>query len=248
MNRRRRGVAGAAAGLVVAALLALPWPVRAEDAVLLVGNSFTRHLRQELTALVRSALRDTLVKTRASAGYTLEVHSVSPKTARALRSYPWTTVVLQEQSDGIDTERYPFARTLDADIAAIGARTVFFMTWPDLGDPLEYYDRLRGVPGGDEGYVPIAFELDRALAPIGWAFRAALLEDPSIELWARDGHHASERGQYIAALVLYATIWRESTVGLAPSRKLTPEQSLHDQMLVDAVVLGDPDSWNLDAP
>lgn len=240
----RRAFALAGAALVVVATAS---PARA-DSVLLVGNSFTRGLRQELTALTRSALRDTVVKTRAGNGWTLELHSTASSTDKALRSFPWTTVVMQEQSDGLDEKRYPFARNLDAKVASIGARGVFFMTWADRDDEADVWDRLRGVPGGTEGYVPIAFELDRAVAPIGWVFREALLEDPSADLWAGDGHHASRRGQYLAALVLYATIYGESPVGLAPSRKLTSEQSLHDQQLVERVVLGDPEAWNLDAP
>lgn len=243
--RARLAAAMLATGLLGAAL---PPACAAQDSVLLLGNSFSRGLRKELSLLTRSAMRDTLVKARAAAGWTLELHSTANSTRKTLESYPWTTVVLQEQSDGIDEERYPFARDLDADIAAIGGRAVFFMTWADRDDEFDVYDRLRGVPGGTEGYVPIALELDRAVAPIGWVFRAALLEDPTIELWAGDGHHASRRGQYLAALVLYATIYRESPVGLAGSRKLTPEQSLHDQQLVEDVVLGDPVSWNLDAP
>lgn len=238
----------AAAALAALVLVADARPVRAADSVLLIGNSFSRRIHQELLLLTRSALRDTVVKRKGGNGWTLEMHSNASSTRNRLQSTPWTTVVLQEQSDGLDEERYPFARALDAEIAATGARTVFFLTWADRDEELDVYDRLLGEPGGNVGCLPIAQELDAAIAPIGWAFRAAILEDPQAELWDPDGHHASRRGQYLAALVLYATIYRESPVGLAPSRKLTAEQSLHDQLLVEDVVFGQSDRWNLAAP
>lgn len=216
-----------------------------QDAILLVGNSFTGGLKSRLRLVIRSSGRDATVKTLAHKGWTLGHHAASASSAKKLHSYPWTHVILQEQSDGIDVERYPDARTLDAVIHEIGASTIFFMTWPDPNDEETTFEDLRGVEGGDIGYVPIAFELDAALAPIGWAFREVLLEEPDADLWLRDNHHASIRGRYIATLVLFAVIYRESTVGLWPSPKMTPEQILHDQMLVDRVVLDHLSDWNL---
>jgi hypothetical protein len=67
-------------------------------------------------------------------------------------------------------------------------------------------------------------------------------------LWGPDGHHSSERGRYLAALVVFAAIYGESPVGLRASPWLTAEQVLHDQLLVERVVLGNPAEWNIDVP
>lgn len=238
--------------VVLGAALLLPCaastPAWARDRILLIGNSFSKGLKSPLRYLARSAMRDLVVSLSTKNGYTLELHSTSHSTLKRLRMGGWHSVVLQEQSDGIDEERYPFARALDAEIEAVGARTVFFMTWPDEGKGLDEYDKLRGVPGGTEGYVPIAFELESPVAPVGWVFREALLEDPTADLWSDDGHHASDRGKYLAALTLYAVIFGESPVGLWPHPRLSPDVVLHDQQLVEDVVLGHPDDWNLAAP
>jgi len=243
--RVRACVAFLAAALGLAADATPSW---SRDRVLIIGNSFTGGIRTNLRMLTRSALRDTYVKVRASDGWTLNDHAVSRSTLRKLRTSEWNSVVLQDQSDGIFAERYPGARTLDGEIAAVGGRTVFFMTWGDRDDEFDVYDALRGVPGGEEGYVPIAFELDAVVAPVGWAFRELLLEEPDAEVWSVDGHHASERGRYLASLVLYAAIYGESPVGLWATPKLTAEQALHDQLLAERVVLEHPTDWNLDAP
>jgi hypothetical protein len=236
------------AGAVLLLPCAMATPAWSRDRILLVGNSFSRGLKSQLRDLARSALRDVSVSASARNGYTLELHSTSRASLRRLRGVEWHSVVLQEQSDGIDEDRYPFARALDAEVEALGARTVFFMTWPDEDDEPEEFDKLRGVPGGTEGYVPIAFELDAALAPVGWVFRELLAGDPQADVWDQDGHHASERGRYLAALTLYAAIFGESPVGLWAHPRLPPDQVLADQQLVESVVLAHPDDWNLDAP
>jgi hypothetical protein len=249
--RRHRSVGPASVALAGAVLL-LPCvgatPAWSRDRILLVGNSFSQGVKNRLRSLTRSALRDASVSVSARDGWTLGVHSTARSTLRRIGSTEWHTVVLQEQSDGIDEERYPDARTIDAEVEAAGSRTVFFMTWADRDDELSEYERLRGVAGGTEGYLPIAIELDSPVAPVGWVFREVLLEEPDAELWSLDGHHASERGRYLAALTLYATIFAESPVGLWPHPALPLDQVLHDQLLVERVVLGDQSEWNIDVP
>lgn len=244
MRRSWRSVILAACALLVLDVA----PAWSRDEILLIGNSFTKGIRKQLRSLARSAGRDVSVRGSTKNGYTLGHHVASRATQRRLESGGWTHVILQEQSDGIDVERYPDARILAGAAAGIGAETLFFMTWADRDEPLERYDELRGVPGGEQGYVPIAFELDVGIAPIGWAFREVLLGEPAAGLWRIDGHHASERGRYLASCVLYAAIYGESPVGLWVSPKLDPAQALHDQQLAEDLVLGDPASWNLDVP
>jgi hypothetical protein len=235
----------AAAALVAAALVVPAVPASAGERILLVGNSFTTGIKQRLRSVARSAGHDASIKVRAMNGWTLADHAASAKTLRTIQATDWMTVVLQEQSLGIFASRYPAARALDAEIARTGARTTFFMTWRDRDASLLFWDPLLGVVGGDYGYVPITFELGAALAPVGWAFREAMLEDATLDLWGLDGHHSSERGRYLAALVLFATIYGESPVGLWASPALTPEEALRDQLLVERLVFSDPARWNL---
>lgn len=220
----------------------------ARDQILLIGNSFTLGLKPILLSIIRASGRDASIVARAVSGWTLGDHASSSSTIKRIRSRSWNQVVLQEQSAGIFHSRYDGARALDAEIAAVGANTVFFMTWRDREAPLVAYDSLRGEPGGEVGYVPIAFELGAAVAPAGWAFRESILDDPSVDLWGRDGHHASTRGRTIAALSIFAAIYGENPADLQPKGGGDQEAALRDRILVGNVALDAPDEWNIDAP
>lgn len=245
--RSRFHLRGLAAALAVVATLATVEVRAAEtrDTILLVGNSFTAGLKSRLRMLARSAGHDVAIGVCAADGFTLGLHAGSRSSLAKIHSRPWQTVVMQEQSDGIFLERYPGARDLAAEITG---RKIFFMTWRDRAAPLEEYDDLHGVEGGETGYVPIAFELDAAIAPVGWAFREMQLTSPLVDLWSRDGHHANERGRYLAAMVLFATIYGESPVGLWFSPGLEPDQALHDQLLVESLVFDHLAEWNIQLP
>ncbi|MBI5504238.1 MAG: hypothetical protein HY899_05530 [Deltaproteobacteria bacterium] len=233
-------------GLVVAMAVALgSSSAEAATSILLIGNSFTGGLKPKLQSLIRSSGRDVTIVARAASSWTLADHAASPSTRKKIDAKAWDYVVLQEQSLGLFHERYPSARVLDAEIGKKGSQTVFFMTWRDAGAPMVSYDSLHGQPGEDVGYIPIAFELGAPVAPVGWAFRETAIEAPEVDLWAGDGHHASDRGRYVAALTLFATIFDESPVGLWGPRTMTAEEILHDQLLVEEVTLTNPSEWNI---
>jgi len=223
-------------------------PARAEEAVLLLGNSFLAGIRPRLRNIARSAGHDLDVRAYAGQGWTLAHHATSAKSLRRIQAGAWDHVVLQEQSDGFPEGRYTDARSLDGEASVVGASTILMMTWRDRGDDLESWESLHGEPGGDYGYIPIAFELGASVAPAGWAFREVVLREGNPELWRRDGHHADERGRYLAALVLFTTIYKESPLGLWGPKSMSPGQILHDQILVEELVLGDPARWNIESP
>jgi hypothetical protein len=248
---RIRGRARCVAAATMLALLALPSLSRAQlepDHVLLMGNSFMRGVGSPLRKLFDENRGVRLrVVTSARSGYTLAAHLASSKTSRNLYRYDWDWVVAQEQSDGIDEDRYPYARTLDALVALAGSRLMFFMTWRDRGDPLADFDSLRGVVGGTEGYVPIAEELGAPIAPVGWAVREGVRLNVPVDFWSRDGHHLSKQGRYLAACVLYAALTGESPVGgWAPGKYLEDGSAALLQQLAADTVLATPEDWFLD--
>ena len=215
--------------------------------VLLVGNSFIRGARKPLRRAFRDTGTKVLVKGAHSNGWALYHHARSKRTTKRLERFPWDWVVLQEQSDGIDADRFEDARALNSRIVAHGSRTMFFMTWRDRGEPVEEYDELRGVIGGVIGYVPIAYELGAPIAPVGWGIREAVVNGLPFDLW-HDGHHLSRLMRYYSGWVLYSSITMESPIGLPAPRRFDPGAVAWAQQLAHTTVFDDPAQWFLPAP
>jgi hypothetical protein len=77
-------------------------------------------------------------------------------------------------------------------------------------------NRPNHLPGTIRSYELAADDVDGLLFPAAAAFRNALGRDPSLSLYL-DGLHASREGAYLVALVMYATIFDRTPVGLPAS-------------------------------
>lgn len=250
MLARQSASTGLAAVLMATTLLILPQTLKAAPApepqsVLFIGNSFLRGINRHLSKFYRTSGSFVRVKQVGPNGWTLGRHAGSTRTQKRIDRLPWDVIVLQEQSDGIDEDRYPDARYLDERAQENGAATMFFMTWRDRGADLEDYESLLGVPDGNEGYLPIANELGASIAPVGWAIRAAVEGGTPYDLW-RDGHHLNKGGRYLAACVFWAALTGQTPVGLTHPNSLDPLIANYLQELAAETVLGDLELWNLD--
>jgi hypothetical protein len=184
--------------------------------VLFIGNSFTylnRGLDKQLEGLAPSTETASVV----AGGYTLEQHWNGGKALQKLRERKWDFVVLQEQSQTPVFDRnkfFEFARRFDREIRRGGARTVLLMTW-ERPDSVSY-----GVTSANmtAAFSELGAELGVMVAPAGAAFARSLRERPGLALYVHDGHPTGE-GSYLAACVLYRTIFGRSPAGNAYSEK-----------------------------
>ena len=139
---------------------------------------------------------------------------------RLIAGVPWNVVVLQEQSVTPSlppAERVssmdPPLRRLAGEVRARGAQTVLFMTWAHehgvfSGDSYEaMQDRVAAA------YEAEGAEIGAPVAPVGLAWARAHELVPSLDLWGGDDTHESDKGAYLAACVLYATLTGRSPVG-----------------------------------
>ncbi len=184
--------------------------------ILFIGNSYTfvnggvdKHL-EGLAPPVKTARM-------AVGGYTLEKHWTDGNALRKIREGGWNYVVLQEQSQTpiFDQKKFSdFARKFDEEIRRSGARTVLLMTWerPDSSN--------HGVTTANlaAAFTGLGAELGAKVAPAGLAFARALRGKPGLVLYSQDGHPTAE-GTYLAACVLYGTIFEHGPVGNAYSGK-----------------------------
>lgn len=127
-------------------------------------------------------------------------------------------VVLQGGSAEVLTEkdRAQFrssAIEMSGKIRATGAEVALYMTHayvePDQRYEPNLIDKIRTA------YVSVGNELGALVIPVGLAFERAYAKRPQIELHKTfDGTHPSLLGTYLAACVVYQSIYGVSTVGM----------------------------------
>lgn len=111
---------------------------------------------------------------------------------------------------------YPYVAKLVDAANARGTRTLLFLTWARRdGDPGNTRaDTYAGMQARlVTGYETIAARLHVPVAPVGIAWQRALASAPGVALWAPDGSHPSVAGTYLAACVIYATLYGHSPRG-----------------------------------
>jgi hypothetical protein len=203
--------------------------------VLFIGNSYTyqNNLPAMLDGFVRTLAPGTRLETGAVVvgGATLESHWEGGEARAAIQKGAWNYVVLQEQSllggpsiDGVaimnapEASFLPHARLFAQEVVAAGARPVFYMTWSRKAD-LEAQEVLTSA------YTHISREQRGLLAPVGKAWLRVRRERPGLELYSEDGHHPGPAGTYLAACVLFTSLFDRPCLG-APRRLVGGTETL----------------------
>ena len=216
--------------------------------ILFIGNSYTyvNDLPGMFTRLACSGGKRVVTGLAAPGGWTLAQHLASADTQNAIRSQQWDSIVLQEQSQipssasTRDQTMYPYVRGLVSLIRSVKARPYLFLTWGhrdgwpenNLNSYAAMQDQLYF------GYVTIAQELSVDVVPVGPAWKNATGRTPSLNLWQDDGSHPTQNGTYLAACVFYATLFRQSPVGLDEYAGLPKETAETLQSIAAQTVLG----------
>jgi len=194
-------------------------------------------------AVARAKGRDVTAWSVTRGGKDWAWHLKQPTTAKALGERPWNWVVLQDFSTrpthvgdipGFMRDGNTFSDRIAA--ASPHAGIVLYETW---ARPPVFYN---GKPGHDftgsaqmmaelhDSYACLRDDLakrdpDREVrvAEVGAAFARCGDENPAIKLNAWDNHHSTAAGYYLAALVIYETVYHESAKG-------APATFFHDEL------------------
>ncbi len=227
------------------------------ERVLFIGNSYTsvNKLPEVFAEVVKSAgYKVPVIKSATPGGQTLKQHlTVQPKSLAAIDEGKWDVVVLQGQSqepalaEVNPTVRKDFVESAAALCQRIRAqspqaRIVFYETWarhPDswttkgkdynanVGkDPAEMQARLR------LWYEKVAKANDALVAPVGDAWERNYLSKQPYRLHVADNSHPDFKGTYLAALVMYKTIYQPKDLAVAYRGKLSEEEAKALQALV----------------
>ena len=193
------------------------------DSVLFIGDSFTwavGGIETHVAALAEAEDPPHAMTADASTmdRATLKIHHQMSEPADmfgaidVIREGGHDFVVLQDDiPEYVEHEMTPFleyARLFDAEIKEAGAETVFFMTWP--------YERLDWVSLDEivAAHRQVEAELGARIAPVGVAMANALTERPDLPMLGPDAENESPAGAYLAAAVIYATLYDRSPEGL----------------------------------
>ena len=214
------------------------------EKILFVGNSFTfihgglENLVKELaaSAIPPKSLR---VVSRSLAGATLAIQYDVPEVHLAISEGDYDVVILQgdipELTENTTQPFYKYARLFDEEIQAAGAQTLLFMTWP--------YERLSWVTLDEivKAHEDMSRELQAPVAPVGLAFQKAHEQKPELDMLIDDQEHESIQGLYLAACVIYSTLFGESPVGLT----YTPEGVAQEEsVFLQGIAWETVQEWN----
>ncbi len=187
------------------------------ERILFIGNSYTAQIRGMFTRLLAaSPYKNCEVHFISPGGKTLKGHLENKNTMNKIREGNWDIVVLQEQSQtpAVFPDRFlGAARKIDRIIDDTGAQTVFYETWGRRdGDKqnsqrVSTYTKMQDALS--KAYARAVRSCDAKLAPVGRAWKIVRKEHPAlgIALYQGDGSHPSAAGAYLAACVLYATLF-----------------------------------------
>ncbi|MSR39361.1 MAG: hypothetical protein EXS02_11075 [Planctomycetes bacterium] len=186
--------------------------------ILFVGNSFTFYnggLQGHFKKLSESAHppRLLIADQATKGGATLKILQGQESIHRKIREGHYDLVVLQEDiPELIEHDVAPFleqVRLFDREIRGAGGNTALFMAWP--------YERLNwvGLAVIAEAHLAIGKELNVPVAPVGLAFQQSLQARPGLAMLGKDREHETIHGTYLAANVIYATIFLVSPLGLS---------------------------------
>jgi hypothetical protein len=218
-------------------------PVR----VLFLGNSYTyvNNLPEMFARLADAGRHPVETDMRAPGGWRLEDHWNKPDDRAAVRDGHWDFVVLQDQSTlGVDTvidgkarvtsDRVfrPSADRWATEIAAAGARTLFYLTWARRASPEDQAVLT-------DAYTQAAKANHALVVPVGIAWSEIRQTRPGLVLFLDDGSHPSPAGTYLAACTFYAAIFNANPSGLPSKISGTPvalETGLPDRGMTAVLV------------
>jgi hypothetical protein len=233
--------------------------------VLFIGNSFiSRYDLPNMVVSLAAAGGQTIIQESATQGsYYFLLHQKNPVTITRINDRKWDYLILQEagdHSDGdtafISSNVLPNAILLDSLIKLNNpcTTTLLMSTWGmRYGDPNTCSSEPWNCTylGMQQRTIDVYNQLSNALsapiAPVGSAWRNCYLADSTTVLWDPDNLHENIAGEYLAACVIYATIFQTSPIGNSYISFLSNTEATFLQTMASHTVLDSLTAWNIGA-
>jgi hypothetical protein len=115
-----------------------------------------------------------------------------------------------------------FAKKHSDTVRKHGAEPILFMSWA-YADAPEMTEQLA------DAYVKVGNANNAMVIPAGLAFAKSIALRPDLNLYVPDKRHPSLMGTYLAAHVVYASLFKKSSVGNGYTAGLDPSVAKHLQ-------------------
>ena len=193
--------------------------------LLFIGNSYTyfNDLPQMVYEIAKTQKKKLIVRSITKGGERLRGHLKNDKVRKALSEEHWDFVVLQEQSsdparptESVIENIYPAAHALDSliHVGSPEAKSIFYMTWGHkygTTHKIDNYPIAYTYEGMQERikttYLEMTYRNNAICAPVGMAWQRVREERPDYQLYTQDLSHPSLLGTYLAANVIFTTIF-----------------------------------------
>lgn len=174
--------------------------------VLFVGNSFTfwrGGLARQLETLSAAMVPPLGYQAEqvVQGGASLKVMWNQTDAANQIASGNFDVVVLQEDLPETDVASFRnYSRKFVEAVRQAGARPILFMAWE--------YDRLDWISLDEiiTAHQQVADQLQVEVAPVGLAWRNSKIQQPDLNMYARDAEHPSVAGMFLSLMVIEGTI------------------------------------------
>jgi len=234
-----------------------------ETFVLFLGNSNVRYnnLPKLFEDLSINSNKNVFVDSYAMDGMQLADHLTDPDALNKISERQWDYVVL---IGGSMRAAYPDSfiqkpvKQALADLKNLitenndSAKTIYCMPWA-------YEDGMKWLVGWTDDYkemqqkiysntLRLKSDIDFWIAPVGWAWFMVLKENdyPLHFLHREDWSHPTLDGSYLAACVIFATLFQESCSGNLFYSDLSSELAQSYQETASKIVLDDLVLWNIE--
>lgn len=230
--------------------------------ILFIGNSYFEHndLPEMFRAIAEKAGKSVIVSQYVSSGTKLQMHAENPEVDAIINSRYWDFVVLQGSAmeiaypDSFTTYAvYPALQTLKEKILNKSELTsiMYFMSWA-YEDGMTWYEEWTDNYSEMqlkiyENTLQYAEELDLIVAPAGWAWNHVLEErgNKPHYLHIDDWTHANVKGSYLAAQVIYSSIFQEEIEEDYYVSGITIDEERYFREIASEMVLNDLVLWRI---
>ncbi|OGU62370.1 MAG: hypothetical protein A2V66_06620 [Ignavibacteria bacterium RBG_13_36_8] len=229
-----------------------PQPDPGDIKILFIGSSFTYHYDTPglFRQLAEAAGKNVFVVDKCIGDASLTYHSMYGPTIEAIYVQQWDYVILENCDYNIvSPDTYFDERPVNVLGSFIldnnpDTKIILFLIWSRSCGYDEYsFDELSEMLR--DGTKTVADRHDMLIAPVGWAWKRTVDENPYIYMYQWDGMHPSLAGAYLQACVYFSTIFTESCEGNSFSAGLPVEHTSYLQQVASETVLDDLEYWNL---